>query len=137
MKSKLLKKLLSITAALATAITLIGTESVYASDESVNYEELFSSAGSIKQIDLGCAFSAAITTNGNLYTWGFNSRGELGDGTTNERHLPVKIMSNVTYVSLGGNHGAAITDNGDLYTWGGKLQWSVGRRHYNRQIYTC
>ncbi len=79
---------------------------------------------SVKAVSL-CAYcnrnahSAAITENGDLYMWGLNSFGQLGDGLcAYSRTIPTKIMSNVKAVSLGDIHSAAITENGDLYMWG-------------------
>lgn len=69
-------------------------------------------------LSLGGCHSAYITKSGDLYMWGHNRQGQLGDGTTTDRYTPIKIMSNVKSVSLGGYHSAAITENGDLYMWG-------------------
>jgi alpha-tubulin suppressor-like RCC1 family protein len=55
-----------------------------------------------------------------LYAWGYNSDGQLGDGTTNESHLPVPVsgLSNgVTDVTAGLRHGLALKD-GIVYAWG-------------------
>ncbi|MGN0608594.1 MAG: hypothetical protein ACI4J6_05275, partial [Oscillospiraceae bacterium] len=70
------------------------------------------------RVSLGYGHSAYITENGDLYMWGRNDYGQLGDGTYIDKDTPVKIMSNVSQVSLGFNHSACITTNGDLYTWG-------------------
>jgi alpha-tubulin suppressor-like RCC1 family protein len=85
-----------------------------------------SAAGGVKMVSLGHGHSAAITTNGDLYIWGDNDCGQLGDGTKTNRSKPVKIMSDVASVSLGYNHSAAITKNGDLYTWGENLDGQLG-----------
>ena len=77
-------------------------------------------------ISLGYDHSAAITKNGDLYMWGANYDGQLGDGTTTDCNAPKKIMSNVASVSLGGYHSAAITKNGDLYMWGDNLRGQLG-----------
>ncbi len=74
-------------------------------------------------VALGVRQSAVITQDGNLYTWGYNDSGELGDGTNMDNHIPVKTMSNISKVALGSgafgrNHGAAIMDDGSLYMWG-------------------
>ena len=61
-------------------------------------------------------YSAAITKDGSLYTWGDNRDGELGNGTRTDSPVPVKIMDNVASVSLGCGHSAAITKDGSLYT---------------------
>ncbi len=72
----------------------------------------------VTQVSLGPGHSAAITEDGALYTWGYNDYGQLGDGTTEEKHMPIKIMENVQSVSLGQWNSAAITKDGVLYTWG-------------------
>ncbi len=70
--------------------------------------------------------TAAITENGELYMWGYNEYGQVGDGTTEDRYVPKKIMENVLSVSLSGHNSAAITENGDLYTWGYNIAGQIG-----------
>lgn len=48
-----------------------------------------------------CNKSIAIRTDGSLWTWGYNSHGELGDGTTANRRTPIKVLSDVTYAAMG------------------------------------
>lgn len=73
----------------------------------------------IQMVSLGTYHSAAVTKDGDLYTWGLNASGQLGDGTTKDKTKPIKIMDNVKKVSLGGVTSAAVTKDGSLYTWGG------------------
>ena len=77
-------------------------------------------------VSLGWYHSAAITTDGSLYTWGRNYEGQLGDGTATKSSTPVKIMDNVASVSLGYKHSAAITTDGSLYTWGDNYYGQLG-----------
>ena len=72
----------------------------------------------VSQVSLWEYHSACITENGDLYTWGWNGDGQLGDGSTTDSNTPKKIMSDVSQVSLGTVYSACITENGDLYTWG-------------------
>ncbi len=60
-----------------------------------------------------------ITTNGDLYCWGDNEYGQVGNGTTTKQRTPIKVLDNVTAVSLSSNGSIAITANKDLYYWGG------------------
>ena len=74
--------------------------------------------GPIKQVSLGEYHSAAITADGSLWTWGYNTYGQLGDSTTTNRSTPVKVLDNVVAVSLGTSHSAAVKTDGSLWTWG-------------------
>ena len=59
-----------------------------------------------------------IDDNGTLWGWGFNGIGQLGDGTTQERHSPVWIKDDVVSVSAGVRHTMAITSDGILWAGG-------------------
>ena len=79
------------------------------------------SVTSITQIAAGFAHSLAFTNDG-LYSWGHNSQGDLGDGTTANRALPVKVQlpASVTWISslsAGFMDSFAVTNDG-LYAWG-------------------
>ena len=41
----------------------------------------------------GAYHTLAIDDSGNLWAWGFNYSGQLGDGTTNEKLTAVQIMA--------------------------------------------
>ena len=71
-------------------------------------------------------FSAAIKTDGSLWLWGNNTFGQLGDGSRVTRYEPVKIMDDVQTVSLGGEHGAAIKTDGSLWLWGDNRSGQLG-----------
>lgn len=77
-------------------------------------------------VSLGGGSSAAITTDGSLYTWGSNWFGVLGNGTDEDSSVPLKIMENVAYVNLGRFHSAAITTDGSLYMWGNNSDGQLG-----------
>lgn len=69
-------------------------------------------------VSAGRSHTAAITSDGVLWTWGLNSYGQLGTGTTENSLVPVKVMDNVVEVSAGTFHTSAITSDGVLWTWG-------------------
>jgi hypothetical protein len=58
----------------------------------------------------------AIKNNGDLYMWGRNWGGQLGDGTKKAKLKPVKVMSNVIKAIAGSNQSCFITKDGTL--WG-------------------
>lgn len=76
--------------------------------------------------DLGESFGAAIKADGSLWTWGDNSYGQLGNGTTERSLVPVKVMDDVVYISCGHFHMAAIKSDGSLWTWGSNARAQLG-----------
>ena len=60
----------------------------------------------------------AIKTDGTLWSWGINSYGQLGNGSTIDQNSPKKIMDNITEVDASGTMGAALSTDGTLYSWG-------------------
>ena len=44
-----------------------------------------------KMISAGGAHCVALKSDGTVYTWGRNGEGQLGDGTTTNRKMPVKV----------------------------------------------
>jgi alpha-tubulin suppressor-like RCC1 family protein len=74
-----------------------------------------------KQVAGGTSHTAAIKTDGTLWTWGRNNVGQLGDNTTTNRLTPVTTFAGGTnwkQVSGGSNHTAAIKTDGTLWNWG-------------------
>ena len=64
-------------------------------------------------------FTFAITTDGGLWAWGENSRGQLGDGTTENRDRPVRVLENVVKVVHAGTLSMAVKSDGTPWVWGG------------------
>ena len=66
------------------------------------------------------AHTAAIRTDGSLWTWGRNSEGQLGNGTRANSAVPIQIMPDYKMVSVsaGMEHTAAVRDDGTLWIWG-------------------
>ncbi|MGZ6479213.1 MAG: RCC1 domain-containing protein [Bdellovibrionales bacterium] len=72
-------------------------------------------------LSLSARTSCALLTTGDVYCWGRNNYGQLGDGTTVDRLTPAKVLlkDKALQISLGDNTGCAIlqTDN-KLNCWG-------------------
>ena len=73
-----------------------------------------------KQVAGGNYHTAAIKTDGTLWTWGDNSYGQLGLGNQYTSFSPVQVgsLTNWKQVAGGSRHTAAIKTDGTLWAWG-------------------
>ena len=73
------------------------------------------------QISCGPHHTAAVSSNGELFTWGGGFDGKLGHGDFNGRRVPTKVEipggEKVVKVACGSYHTAAVTATGKLLTW--------------------
>jgi alpha-tubulin suppressor-like RCC1 family protein len=80
------------------------------------------------QLSAGNAHTCGVTSDNRLYCWGANLDGELGDGTTTMRLVPVPIGGALRFrqVSAGGFITCGITTADRAYCWGSNFLGAVG-----------
>ena len=89
----------------------------------------FSGGTNWKQVACGDGHTAAVKTDGTLWTWGNNNSGALGINNIANRSLPVSTFSGGTnwkQVSCGYRNTAAIKTNGTLWIWGENTYGRLG-----------
>lgn len=72
-------------------------------------------------INSGGYHTCVVTSEGGIKCWGENYFGQLGDGTTLHRLVPVQVLgmsSEVAIVDAGGGHTCAIATTGRVKCWG-------------------
>ncbi|GAM09007.1 putative E3 ubiquitin-protein ligase HERC1 [Geobacter sp. OR-1] len=71
-------------------------------------------------IAAGKYHSAALKSDGTVWSWGDNVNGQLGDGTYLDKSAPVHVsqLSGVTGIVSGGFHTVAIKSNGTVWASG-------------------
>ena len=83
-----------------------------------------------EKVSMGSASSCVATKlDGTLWTWGVNSTGQLGNGTTTNRSSPATVAGGGTNwkdCSMGSDHCAATKTDGALWTWGGNAAGQLG-----------
>lgn len=74
--------------------------------------------------------SLALGSDGNVYSWGLNSYGQLGDGSTTNSTTPVRVSLpsgvKATAVSAGYLMSAALGSDGNIYAWGSNADGDLG-----------
>ena len=78
------------------------------------------SLNNIVDIGAGSYHAVAVNGSGEVYTWGLNNCGQLGNGSTTNEKAPIKIngLSNIVKVDAYKNITLALDSSGNLYAWG-------------------
>jgi len=99
--------------------------------------------GDIKDIDAGWKHSLAVDVNGFVWSWGWNSMGQLGAGFTDPSLTPVQVfrgeqtadpsdptdyLARIIGISAGrsGEHSLALDADGYVYAWGRASEGQLG-----------
>jgi alpha-tubulin suppressor-like RCC1 family protein len=97
----------------------------------------------IVSISAGIYHSIALANNGTVYTFGWNAYGQLGDNTTTNKSVPVKVLkgaytgtthlgdnpnSRIVSVSAGLSHSMALDAEGTVYAFGENLYGQLGNK---------
>ncbi len=86
----------------------------------------------------GAGFALALSTTGKIYGWGYNSDGELGDGSTDWNSTPIAAATpaGVTFsaISAGAYHSLALDTSGRVWSWGANGNGQLGDGSTNGQL---
>ena len=83
------------------------------------------------QVAVGLNFTVFLTRQGQLYTCGTNTHGQLGHGDTQDRPTPKIIellegVGSVVQIAAGPSYVLAVTDNGVVYSFGSGSNLCLG-----------
>ena len=80
------------------------------------------------QITAGEYHSVGLKSDGNVWAWGNNDYGQLGDGTKTDSTIPVQVsgLGDVTAITAGGYHSTALTSDSTVLTWGWNAYGQLG-----------
>lgn len=81
-----------------------------------------------QEMAIGEDHMLAVDAGGNVYAWGHNMMGELGDVTCDNKSTPVKaeVPGKVVQVAAGDELSFALNKSGDLYAWGDDTSYQMG-----------
>lgn len=84
----------------------------------------------VSHISASGAFVCALAGT-DLYCWGYNAEGQVGDNTTNSGSTPAKVLTGVSQVSAGVYHACAIKTDGTVWCWGYNVVGQIGDGTFN------
>jgi alpha-tubulin suppressor-like RCC1 family protein len=85
--------------------------------------------GVAQSIGLGYYANYAVLTDGTVRSWGQNTNGQLGTGTSNSGRVlpgPVINLTGITKVAAGGVHACALNTTGQVFCWGAGYWGQLG-----------
>jgi alpha-tubulin suppressor-like RCC1 family protein len=82
----------------------------------------------VTAIAAGVGHCLAVREDGTVLAWGENVVGQVGDGTTTDRFLPVKVegVKDVASVGAGWHFSFAVCKDGSLWGWGYNVFGQLG-----------
>lgn len=83
-----------------------------------------------QQIHAGRFHTCALLSDGEVSCWGLNDHGQLGDGTTQDRQIPIQVKNLPSAVSIatGSDFSCAITHDRMVRCWGSNASGRLGSR---------
>jgi alpha-tubulin suppressor-like RCC1 family protein len=78
--------------------------------------------------------TCVVTDTGGVMCWGVNTYGELGDGTTVDKLVPVDVkgvggvglLTGIKAITAGWHHTCALSGSGNVLCWGSNLTGALG-----------
>ncbi|MEV0847233.1 hypothetical protein AB0J21_15435 [Streptomyces sp. NPDC049954] len=72
------------------------------------------------KVSAGGGHSMVVHADGSASVWGFNDRGQLGDGTTTDRHAPQAVpgLTGISQLVGGYHHTVALLSDSTVWAWG-------------------
>jgi alpha-tubulin suppressor-like RCC1 family protein len=86
----------------------------------------------------GGYFNCVVIETGEAYCWGRNNQGQLGNNSTTDSSVPVKVTGltgkNIVKLGVTSNAACALTDGGELYCWGSNSSGQVGNNKSSNSL---
>jgi alpha-tubulin suppressor-like RCC1 family protein len=93
----------------------------------------------VVDISCGARHSLVLTNYGEVYTWGNNDWGQIGNSCNDNQLIPIKVKGfnneRVVMISCGYWHSMALTECGHVYSWGANDcgQLGIGNRVHSKE----
>uniref|UniRef100_A0A8C2HZV4 Regulator of chromosome condensation (RCC1) and BTB (POZ) domain containing protein 2 n=1 Tax=Cyprinus carpio TaxID=7962 RepID=A0A8C2HZV4_CYPCA len=96
----------------------------------------------VKEVACGSHHTIALTTEGEVYAWGYNNSGQVGSGSTANQPTPRRVSSClqnkvVVNIACGQLCSMAVLDNGETYGWGYNCNGQLGLGNNGNQQTPC
>jgi alpha-tubulin suppressor-like RCC1 family protein len=84
----------------------------------------------IQAIDAGYKYTIALRSDGTIWTWGYNNKGQLGNNTQTDIYTPQQVAalsgSVMASIAAGYNHALSVRNDGTVWAWGNNDNGQLG-----------
>ena len=89
---------------------------------------VFFAKGNAQTISAGGFHSLSVCLDGTVMSWGYNSYGQLGDGTTLDKTIPKQVigLSGVLAITGGTYHTIVLKNDSTVWAWGNNFSGQIG-----------
>ena len=86
-----------------------------------------------RNVACGYSFTAAVKTDGTLWTWGIGSTGQPGNGSRGYYSSPIQVgaLTDWKQISCGTNWAVAVKFDGTIWSWGAGANGNLGNNTNN------
>uniref|UniRef100_A0A3P9PHI8 RCC1 and BTB domain containing protein 2 n=2 Tax=Poecilia reticulata TaxID=8081 RepID=A0A3P9PHI8_POERE len=96
----------------------------------------------VTEVACGSHHTIALTSDGEVYAWGYNNSGQVGSGSTANQPTPRRVSSClqnkvVVNIACGQLCSMAVLDNGEIYGWGYNCNGQLGLGNNGNQQTPC
>jgi len=82
-----------------------------------------------RRVAAGWVHTCMVRMSGEVYCWGDNAFGQIGDGSMTDRLTPTRVMglpSDIIEVALAGYYTCALSASGSVWCWGNNADGQLG-----------
>jgi alpha-tubulin suppressor-like RCC1 family protein len=109
----------------------LGIGNAFTDQSAPQYIPFSGSAATFEQISVGDRHTCVIRSDKNVYCWGSNAWGQLGDPNSSDRDSAVRVHitnadEKIIQISAGAYHTCAMDSGNNIYCWGNNEQRQLG-----------
>ncbi|XP_058040409.1 RCC1 and BTB domain-containing protein 1-like [Ahaetulla prasina] len=96
----------------------------------------------VTEVACGSHHSLALSSDGDVYAWGYNNCGQVGSGSTANQPTPRRVSNCLqakvaVSIACGQTSSVAVIDNGEVYGWGYNGNGQLGLGNNGNQLTPC
>ena len=101
-------------------VEIIATHTITHKSTTIFVQVVLVGKVTVPKLEIGATHTAALKTDGTVWTWGSNSYGQLGTGDNINKAMPAKVMDieNAIDISVGSYNTVVVKDDGTVWSFG-------------------